>query len=579
VNRWWKNRIAYQIYPLSFQDSNNDGIGDIRGIISRLDELKALGIGILWLSPVYKSLGTDNGYDISDYCSVDPRFGTMEDIEALFAEAAGRDIKIIMDLVINHTSDEHEWFRKSRNSEGRYRDYYIWQKPGLGSSPDRPKPPNNWTGFFMENAWEYDAKSGEYYLHLFHKKQPDLNYKNPYVLEEVKKILRFWLDKGASGFRCDVINVLYKESLEDGRRSLTVQGIEHYKSREGNHAVLRELRRDVLDKYDCFTVGETVMVDVPEAKLLCDESRKELDMLFYFEHLEVDRRIARFIPKKFRADKLLAVLAKWQRGLEWNAVYLENHDQPRIVSHFGAGGPEAGGGTEAAGTMFRSAGTEEYWKRSAKLLALMEMSLRGTVFIYQGQEIGMTNFDFKSMAQVKDVESLNLDRLMKKLHIPGWLRWKWIRASSRDNARTPMQWSGGKNAGFTGGCPWLGINANYKRINHEAQKQDPASILNFYKMLIRLRLQSPCLMEGAFRPLYGDSRIMIYSRELGNEIYTVALNFSGRERRLGPAPAALIKAAGLTVVSNTGRTEAGKELLPWEGMLCKRKLKKNEGEV
>jgi oligo-1,6-glucosidase len=571
MSRWWKNRVAYQIYPLSFQDSNDDGIGDIRGIISRLDELKSLGIGILWLSPVYRSTGVDNGYDISDYCSVDPRFGTMEDMEDLFAEAARRDIRIIMDLVINHTSDEHEWFQKSRNREGTYRDYYIWQKPGPGSSPERPRPPNNWTGFFAEGVWEYDAKSGEYYLHLFHKKQPDLNYKNPLVIEEVKKILRFWLDKGASGFRCDVINVIYKESLEDGRRSLTVRGIEHYKSREGNHAVLRELRRDVLDKYDCFTVGETVMVDLPEAKLLCDESRKELDMLFYFEHLEVDRRIARFIPKKFKASKLLEVLAKWQRGLEWNAVYLENHDQPRIVSHFGAGGSSAGGTDGAKLHRGNPARRPDFHERSAKLLALMEMSLRGTVFIYQGQEIGMTNFDFKSIDEVKDVESRNLDKLMKKFHIPGWLRWKWIKASSRDNARTPMQWSGGRNAGFTGGRPWLGINANYTRINYEAQKKAPASILNFYKTLIRLRLQSPCLMEGAFIPLYGDRRVMIYSRELGGETYTAVLNFSGREITLGSVPAAVIKAAGRVAVSNTGRTEADRRLLPWEGLLFKNK--------
>jgi oligo-1,6-glucosidase len=241
-------------------------------------------------------------------------------------------------------------------------------------------------------------------------------------------------------------------------------------------------------------------------------------------------------------------------------VYLENHDQPRIVSHFGAGGPESGAG----------AGTGQYWERSAKLLALMEMSLRGTVFIYQGQEIGMTNFDFTDMARIDDVESRSLDRLMKKFHIPGWLRWKWIRASSRDNARTPMQWSGAINAGFTGGRPWLGINANYTRINYEAQKKDPASILNFYKKLIRLRLRSPCLMEGAFIPLYGDSRVMLYSRELGNETYTTALNFSGREIRLGSVPAGIIKAAGRIEVSNTGRTEAGARLLPWEGLLLKR---------
>ncbi|MDR2618773.1 MAG: alpha-glucosidase [Treponema sp.] len=556
---WWKDRVAYQIYPRSFRDSEGpggapgDGIGDIQGIISRLDELKSLGIGIIWLSPVYKSPGADNGYDISDYYAVDPIFGTMADMERLFAEAAKRDIRIIMDMVINHTSDEHEWFQKSRDPSSPYREYYIWRPPKPAKKPGgKPRLPNNWTGFFMEDVWEYDEKSGEYYLHLFHKKQPDLNYQNPKVLEEIKKIFRFWLDKGAAGFRCDVINIIYKASLEDGKKSLAVRGIEHYQSQEGNHAVLRELRRDVLDKYDCFTVGETVMVDLPEAKLLCGESRGELDMLFYFEHLEIDRRIARFIPKKFKASKLLEVLTKWQQGLEWNAVYLENHDQPRVVSHFGAGddGGKAGG----------------YWARSAKMLALMELTLRGTVFIYQGQEIGMTNFDFKSLDQVKDVESHNLDRLMKKLHIPGPLRWKWIKASSRDNARTPVQWSSGANAGFSNSRPWLGVNSNYRRINYESQKNDPASVLNFYKKLIALRLENECLKSGAFVPLYADTRLMIYSRELEGETWTALLNFSGRTVKL-PFATAGVRSAREPAVSNTCRADLEGKLLPWEGAL------------
>jgi oligo-1,6-glucosidase len=453
---------------MSFQDSEypaSDGIGDIPGIISRLDEIKDLGVGIIWLSPVYKSPDADNGYDISDYYSINPKYGTMADLEKLFAEAAKRDIKIIMDLVINHTSCEHEWFQKSRDPDSPFRDYYIWRPPkSISRLPpveaDKPgrrllKPPNNWTGFFMGDVWEYDEKSGEYYLHLFDKRQPDLNYKNPNVIKEIKKILKFWLEKGVSGFRCDVINILYKTSLEDGKKSMAVQGIEHYKSQEGNHAILRELRRDVLDHYDCFTVGETVMVNLEEAKLFCDESRKELDMLFYFEHLEVDRRIARFIPKRFKAFELLKILFKWQWGLEWNALYLENHDQSRIVSHFGDGrcSPDGVPG--------------KYWQRSAKMLALLELSLKGTPFLYQGQEIGMTNFDYKSLTEVNDVESHGLNRLMKKMHIPGFLRWKWIKASSRDNARTPMQWDGGENAGFSKVKPWLGINANYKYINKE----------------------------------------------------------------------------------------------------------------
>ncbi|MCL2008893.1 MAG: alpha-glucosidase, partial [Treponema sp.] len=488
---------------------------------------------------------------ISDYYSIDPKFGTMADMEELFAEAKKRDIKIIMDLVINHTSDEHPWFKESRNPGSPYRDYYIW-RPGRGQERARRAPPNNWTGFFAGEVWEFDEMSGEYYLHLFDKKQPDLNYKNPRVIEEVKNILKFWLDKGAAGFRCDVINIIYKESLEDGKNSLVVRGLEHYKCREGNHAILRELRTDVLDKYDCFTVGETVMVDLEEAKLLCDQNRKELDMLFYFEHLEVDRRIARFIPKKFNASKLLEVLTKWQQGLEWNALYLENHDQVRIVSHYGPGwGP---GKIET-----------ENWKNGAKMLAILLLTLRGTPFIFQGQEIGMTNFDFKSLDEVNDVESHGLDTLMKKFKIPAFLRWKWIKASSRDNGRTPVQWNDGEYAGFSKVRPWLGINANYKAINYASQKNDDSSILSFYKTLIKIRKNSECLKFGEFLPVYANSRIMVYRRIFGEKKITIGLNFSSRKVRLPKNIAELFK--GEVLISNIDRKIPALELLPWEGIV------------
>ena len=561
---FWKDRIAYQIYPRSFQDTqglngvSGDGIGDIPGIISRLDELKDLGIGIIWLSPVYKSPDADNGYDISDYFSIDPKYGTMADMEALFAEAEKRDIKIIMDLVINHTSDEHEWFQKSRDPQSPYRDFYIW-RPGKTGPDGKKLPPNNWTGFFMGEVWEFDEKSGEYYLHLFDKKQPDLNYKNPRVVEEIKNILRFWLDKGAAGFRCDVINIIYKTSLEDGKKNTAVCGIEHYKSQEGNHAVLRELRRDVLDKYLCFTVGETVMVGFDEAKLLCDENRRELDMLFYFEHLEIDRRIERFIPKKFRASKLLEVLSKWQR-LEWNALYLENHDQSRIVSHFG---PEK----NPAKNLSSGGRPSKYWQRSAKMLAALELTLRGTPFIFQGQEIGMTNFDYKSLDEVNDVESHSLNKLMKKLHVPGFLRWKWIKASSRDNARTPMQWDESENAGFSRSKPWLAVNSNHRYINYALQKNDPDSVLSFYKKMIALRQKNECLKHGDFIPVFADTRLMVYQRRLGNEIFSMALNFSSRKAKI-PKKAALLL-SGVPVISNTDRQFIGKALLPWEVMVLR----------
>jgi oligo-1,6-glucosidase len=418
MKSWWKEGVVYQIYPRSFQDSNGDGIGDIPGIISRLDEIAALGVRAVWLSPVYKSPQIDNGYDISDYCDIDPIFGTMTDMERLIAEAKKRNIGIVMDLVVNHSSAEHEWFQKSRRRTEPYSNYYIWRKGKTNG-----KRPNNWTSFFMEDAWEFDELRGEYYLHLFHKKQPDLNYRNPLVMEEVKKILRFWLDKGIAGFRCDVINILWKASLDDGRKSIMLTGLEHYKTREGNHEILRQFRQEVLDNYDCFTVGEAAMVTLEEARLLSNPERRELDMVFYFDHLEVDRRFARFVPKKFRAGELLRRLAKWQQNLDWNALYLENHDQSRIVSHYG---DDRGAGER-----------NSPWERSAKLFATLLFTLRGTPFIYQGEEIGMTNFDFSGLDEVKDIETHNLNRLMKKFLFPPRLRWKWLSLSSRDNSRTP----------------------------------------------------------------------------------------------------------------------------------------------
>jgi oligo-1,6-glucosidase len=599
MNEWWKETVVYQIYPRSFQDSNGDGIGDIPGIVSRLPLLAELGVGALWLSPVYRSPQIDNGYDISDYLDIDPIFGTMADMDFLIAEAKKYGIRIVMDLVINHTSDEHEWFQKSRRREPGYEDYYIW-KPGKNSAgqrggqekkrgkQDRRNLPNNWTSFFMEDAWSFDEVRGEYYLHLFHKKQPDLNYRNPRVLEEVKNILRFWLDKGVAGFRCDVINVLWKTSLEDGKKSLMLTGIEHYKCQEGNHEILRTLRKEALDPYGAFTVGETAMVNLEEAKLLSDAARRELDMVFYFDHLEVDRRFARFVPKKFRAGELLRRLAGWQRGLDWNALYLENHDQSRIVSHYGSdnGAGEKGG----------------FWERSAKLLTVLEFTLKGTPFIYQGQEIGMTNFDFTSLDQVKDIETHNLNRLMKKLLLPSSLRWKWLRLSSRDNARTPVQWDAGPGAGFTARraetgpepVPWLGINGNYRLLNYAAQQNDPDSVLSFYKMMIRFRAQSGTLKYGEFRPLYARGPVIAYERlpavgpvnAADGEHIIVLLNFSGKRTKLSGAAGGFF--TGEIAISNTGKAATERRvpsldepafppeprvpmiLEPWEALVLRR---------
>ncbi|HEX2947111.1 MAG TPA: alpha-glucosidase [Clostridia bacterium] len=511
---WWQERVVYQIYPRSFQDTNGDGIGDIPGIIQHLDELKDLGVGILWLSPVYPSPNADNGYDISDYRGIHPDFGSMADMDRLIKEAGKRDIKIIMDLVINHTSDEHPWFQKSRDKNSPYRDYYIW-KPGKNG-----KAPNNWTSFFAGGCWEYDEISGEYYLHLFTKKQPDLNWHNPKVFEEIKEIMRFWLDKGIAGFRCDVINVLYKTSLEDGVKRPALTGIEHYLSQEGTHEILRALRREVLDNYDCFTVGETVFVTPQTGRDLCGKDRRELDMIFSFEHMETDQFFVKWIKRKFNAGRFAATIVKWQQALDWNANYLENHDQPRSVSRFGNDGL--------------------YWAQSAKLLCILLLTLRGTPYVYQGQEIGMTNFDFTSMDQIQDVESHNIYRMAKRLHFPAAVRWQMIRATSRDNARTPVQWNSGPNAGFTSGKPWLGINGNYNRINMESQLKDPDSVRNFYKTIIALRSGSSVLKYGSFVPLQVSRHVFAYRREYQGESMTVILNFSGKVRKVsikGPAGA------------------------------------------
>jgi oligo-1,6-glucosidase len=535
VLKWWQERVVYQIYPRSFQDSNGDGIGDLQGIISRLDLLQDLGVGIIWLSPVYPSPNVDYGYDISDYKDINPEFGTMADMEELLAEAEKRDIKIVMDLVINHTSDQHPWFQQSRDKNSPYRDYYIW-RPGKGK-----KPPNNWSGFFGGGTWEYDEKSGEYYLHLFAKHQPDLNWRNPRVMAEVKEIMRFWLDKGVAGFRCDVINILYKSSLADGRPSLILTGSEHYLSQEGTHEILRELRRDVLDNFDCFTVGETVFVTPKTALDLADPERKELDMLFSFEHMETDQYIVKWFKRRFHAGRFAASISKWQTALPWNANYFENHDQPRSVSRFG---------------------DAEYWEKSAKLLCIMLLTLRGTPFIYQGQEIGMTNFDFTSMDQLRDVESRNIYAIAKRLGFPKALRWRMIKATSRDNARTPMQWNAGPWAGFSTVEPWLGVNSNYTRINVESQLDDPNSIRSMYKAMIAFRAGSETLKAGSFEALKIKKDLFAYRRSHAGESLAVILNFSPRERKLPWAGARL-------ALSNYERKDYDGILQPYEAVILK----------
>ena len=530
---WWKDALIYQIYPRSFQDSNGDGIGDIPGIVSRLDHLQELGVGVVWLSPVYPSPNDDNGYDISDYKDINPEYGTLEDMDRLILEARRRGIRVLMDLVVNHTSTSHEWFEKSRRRIAPYTDYYYWAPPG----PDGGLP-NNWTGFFGEDCWQWDEVRGEYYLHLFARTQADLNYHCPQVLEEVKDILRFWLGRGVAGFRCDVINILWKDSLEDGKKRLALTGLEHYLSLEGTHGILRRLRK-VLDGYKAFTVGETVFVTPDMARDLCAPDRGELDLLFSFEHMETDQYYIKWLKREFRPKPFFEALIKWQRELPWNAIYLENHDQPRSIPRFGCDG---------------------YWRESGKLLATLLLTLRGTPFLYQGQEIGMVDFDFDGVDQLNDVESRNVNRILTACHVPERLKWKIIARTSRDNARTPMQWDDGPNAGFTtADRAWLGVNRNYHFVNLADQERDPDSIWSWYKDLSALRRQREALRRGDFLWLEATHKVFVYRRRLGAESVTVALNFSSRPARVG--------SRGTLLRSNYRREGFDGRLSPWEAVI------------
>lgn len=531
--KWWQERVVYQIYPRSFKDTDADGIGDLNGIISELHKLKDLGIGIIWLSPVYMSPNADYGYDISDYKTIHPDYGSMADMDRLIDLAHDLDIKIVMDLVVNHTSDKHPWFEESKNPQSPYRDYYYW-RPGKNGNP-----PNNWTSFFAGDCWTYDETAGAYYLHLFTHNQPDLNYHNPKVLAEIEEIMKFWLDKGVDGFRCDVINIIYKTSLEDGKKKLVLPGSEHYLSQPGAHEILKRFHRNVLSKYDCFTVGETVFVIPADADLFCNPSRNELDMVFSFEHVETDQFIVRWFKRRFSPKRFAKVLFKWQTALDWNANYLENHDQPRSVSRF--------------------ANDKRYWSHSSKMLATLLMTLKGTPFIYQGQEIGMTNFAFQSLNQIKDIETHKVTRFAKKLHIPDWYLWAMIRQNSRDNARTPYQWSPEPYGGFSTVEPWLLVNPNYLTINRQDQENDPGSLLNFYKKLIDLRKTSKVLLQGDFIPLKATRHIISYQRKLGNQTWTILLNFSKKTINH--------TLSGDRILSNYNDSPHGNTLRPYEAII------------
>lgn len=505
--KWWKEGVVYQIYPRSFYDSNGDGIGDLKGVISKLDYLKELGIDIIWLNPVYKSPNADNGYDISDYRDIMDEFGTMEDFDELLCEAHKRDIRIIMDLVVNHTSDEHEWFKKSRESEDNpYRDFYIW-KEGKGG-----KEPNDWKSFFGGSAWELDKKTDEYYLHLFAVKQPDLNWENERLRKAIYDMMKFWLDKGIDGFRMDVINFISKDQDFPNDK---MGGSKYYTNGPRVHEFLKEMNQEVLSKYDIMTVGEAPSVTPEIARDYVDESRKELNMIFQFELMGIDEGKGGkgdVIP--WKAKDFKNVLIKWQEALKdkgWNSLYMNNHDQPRMVSRFGD--------------------DKSFRVESAKMLATVLHTLKGTPYIYQGEEIGMTNVSFDSIEDYNDIETLNAYHEKLNEGIPKETLMEAVHKSSRDNARTPMQWDDTLNAGFSKHDPWLKVNPNYKDINVAKALKDPNSIYYYYKKLIKMRKEYKSIVYGDFKAFEVCENVFSYMRTLGDERLFIVINLKGNNEK------------------------------------------------
>ena len=497
--QWWHSSVVYQIYPRSFNDSNGDGIGDINGIREKLDYLKELGIDVIWLSPVYKSPNDDNGYDISDYCDIMDEFGTMEDMDNLLKEANERGIKILMDLVVNHTSDEHKWFIEAKKSkDNEYRDYYIWRDPVDGHEP------NDLGSTFSGSAWQYDETTGQYYLHLFSKKQPDLNWENENVRSEVYKMMNFWVDKGIGGFRMDVIDLIGKVPDE----MITGNGPKL-------HEYLQEMNKAALEGNDLLTVGETWGATPEVAKLYSNPERKELSMVFQFEHIGLDQIEGKekWDLKELELLDLKKVLSKWQTELEgqgWNSLFWNNHDLPRIVSRWG--------------------NDKEYRVLSAKMFATLLHGMKGTPYIYQGEELGMTNVKFEDINEYNDIESLNMykDRLSKGYTHDEIM--ESIYAKGRDNARTPMQWDSTENAGFTTGTPWIAVNKNYNEINAKQCLQDENSIFHHYRKLIDIRKNNDTIIYGDYSLLWPeDKNIFAYTRELNGDKILVVCNFYDKE--------------------------------------------------
>jgi alpha-glucosidase len=533
---WWKEAVAYQIYPRSFMDSNGDGIGDLKGVISKLDYLKNLGIDVIWICPFYKSPNDDNGYDISDYQDIMEEFGTMADFDELLAGVHERGMKLILDLVVNHTSDEHPWFIESRKSKDNpYRDFYIWREGN-----EKGQEPNNWESIFGGSAWEYDETTKEYFLHIFSRKQPDLNWENEKVRKEVYKMINWWLDKGIDGFRVDAISHIKKRpgfpNMPNPKKEKYVSSFDMHMNQEGIHKFLNELKQETFDKYDIMTVGEANGVKTHDAHLWVGEKDGKFNMIFQFESLDLWKKDD---DSETSIADLKEVLTKWQNGLEgngWNALFIENHDIPRSVSTLGND-------------------DEAYWKISAKAIATMYFFMKGTPFIYQGQEIGMTNVHFTSIEDYNDVSAKNMYRTMtgngaSEQEVLNIL-WK----TGRDNARTPMQWNKKENAGFTTGKPWIKTNDNYKNINVEIQESDENSILSYYKNMIKLRKENETLVYGPYKLLDVENEpVYAYTRKGKNETFLVITNIS-KEKQLFELPTELVEMKAELSLSNMNITE------------------------
>ena len=557
MDKWWKNAVVYQIYPRSFMDSNGDGFGDLPGVTQKLDYLKELGIDVIWLSPVFDSPQDDNGYDIRDYRKIYERFGTNEDMQELIDEAHRRGIKVVLDLVVNHSSDEHAWFvesRKSKNNE--YSDYYIWKDPKEDGSE-----PNNWGSSFCGSAWEYCEERGQYYLHFYSKKQPDLNWENPKVRKEVYDLMKFWMDKGADGWRMDVIASISKDQNypdypeEPGRKYYTGK---YHSNGPRLHEFIQEMNQEVMSKYDCMTVGEAPGSTPEVARLFTDPNRKELDMIFTFEHMNIDRIPGnvnrKWAMKPFELRNLKQVMSNWQdklNGHGWNALYFENHDQPRVISRWG--------------------NDTEYREACAKAYATVLHGMQGTPYIYQGEEIGMTNI-YLPIQEYEDIEVRNAyqELVVKEKTISEEAFKQAVWNKSRDNGRTPMQWDDSEHAGFTTGKPWFTVNPRYQEINVKQALEDPDSIFYYYKKLITLRHTEPLLTKGDYRLLLSeDENIFAYLRTTDEEQWLIAANLSEKEVAADTLKAYVKGNTCEVKISNYGRTNLEGELRPYEAFMMK----------